>query len=124
MRRRGRDNDRRNLSFYLGEELKRHTILFDPDIYTGSAAMMLGGRCRHRPAAGAGNAVTHRRAVRRAVGAAGFRTPVVLAGDERSPKSPTLPKGRGGRCSRHCAGATISSLRTCRRHRCRCIANC
>lgn len=33
-----------NLSFYLGEELKRHTILFDPDIYTGSAAMMLGGR--------------------------------------------------------------------------------
>jgi pilus assembly protein CpaE len=33
-----------NLAFYLGEELKRHTILFDPDIYTGSAAMMLGGR--------------------------------------------------------------------------------
>jgi pilus assembly protein CpaE len=33
-----------NLGHYLGEELKRHTILFDPDIYTGSAAMMLGGR--------------------------------------------------------------------------------
>ena len=33
-----------NLSWYLGEELKRHTLLFDPDIYTGNAAMMLGGR--------------------------------------------------------------------------------
>jgi pilus assembly protein CpaE len=33
-----------NLAWYLGEELKRHTLLFDPDIYTGNAAMMLGGR--------------------------------------------------------------------------------
>ena len=33
-----------NLSWYLGEELKRHTLLFDPDIYTGNAAMMLNGR--------------------------------------------------------------------------------
>ncbi len=33
-----------NLSWYLGEELKRHTLLFDPDIYCGNAAMMLGGR--------------------------------------------------------------------------------
>ncbi len=33
-----------NLAFYLGHELKRHTILFDPDIYMGAAAMMLGGR--------------------------------------------------------------------------------
>ena len=33
-----------NLCWYLGEELKRHTLLFDPDIYTGNAAMMLGGR--------------------------------------------------------------------------------
>ena len=33
-----------NLAWYLGEELKRHTLLFDADIYTGNAAMMLGGR--------------------------------------------------------------------------------
>lgn len=33
-----------NLAFYLGEELKRHTVLFDPDIVTGSAAIMLGGQ--------------------------------------------------------------------------------
>ncbi len=33
-----------NLAFYLGEELKRHTVLFDPDIYTGSAAVLLGGQ--------------------------------------------------------------------------------
>ena len=33
-----------NLAWYLGEELKRHTLLFDPDIYTGNAAMLLGGR--------------------------------------------------------------------------------
>jgi len=33
-----------NLAWYLGEELKRHTLLFDPDIYTGNAAIMVGGR--------------------------------------------------------------------------------
>ncbi len=33
-----------NLAFYLGEELKRHTVLFDPDIFTGNAAMLLGGQ--------------------------------------------------------------------------------
>jgi pilus assembly protein CpaE len=33
-----------NLAWYLGEELKRHTLLFDADIYTGNAAMILGGR--------------------------------------------------------------------------------
>lgn len=33
-----------NLAWYLGEELKRHTVLFDPDLYTGSAAMLLGGQ--------------------------------------------------------------------------------
>jgi pilus assembly protein CpaE len=31
-----------NLAWYLGEKMKRHTVLVDADLQTGSAAMMLG----------------------------------------------------------------------------------
>jgi pilus assembly protein CpaE len=31
-----------NLAWYLGEQAKRHTILVDPDLRTGTAALMLG----------------------------------------------------------------------------------
>ena len=53
-----------NLAWHFGVARGRHTVLLDPDLHTGTAALYLDALNRPGSARGAGDAGPHRRSVR------------------------------------------------------------